>query len=222
MLLDPYRFGNPNLQKSSLLVSVFSTRRNSNPGPYDQYDIAYVNHPNWSSNFDEFGTNAILSANYYTNSNPGIIYTAPSKTLPISVNSSYTINTLNGFWSGDISDLIVEFLDPQDNVVAAISTLDAGAREFTSIFRYGSNLGNMIFVSENILTNGTISFEEGLLRFTNGTGYGFNGNTPSFTLACDARSIVSARFSGIRVRSTYTGSVADPAALVRFQKIPIT
>ncbi len=205
---------------SSLLLSAFVTRRDTNPGPFDAFDISYTSLPTWESYFAEFGSSAILSANYYTNDSPVLIYTVPGKTLPIDITHNYNFRTVNGFWSGDISDCFVEFLNGAGQVVAAVKTVDENASEFTSRFFYGTSLTNMTYLAENIVTDGIFSFQDNLLVYTNQNGYGFNGSGGrSFTLACNALSIRSARFSGIRLRSTYKGGVQNPNNQVIFQKL---
>jgi hypothetical protein len=209
----------PVVLPESMLVSVWAWRRDSTV--YDEYDISKTALPTWESYYGELGESALLSMNIYTNPTaPGDSGVLPTKTIPFDETRDYFIHIGNGFWSNDVSDAKFEFLDEAGNVVAAIVTEDAGAADFQHFLKYGPNLTSLTTVSQATFTSGTISLSDGLLTFTKGgSGSTYNSN---FSLACDALSIRSIRMSDVRVRSTYTGASANPAAFVVLKKQPKT
>lgn len=209
---DGTRKGTVIVPRNSLLIAAYAlgtTLSNS----LRRFNIAATGEATFDSHFGEFGNGAVL---YYSSSSPADSGTLATKTLAIDNSKAYNLDAKNGNWTNDKCVFNLEFLDASDNVVCVVKSPGTGS--YAHVLQYGASLGSVVSTGTTgtyYQTGGNITFEAGLLRFTNTTPTTNYNN--SFTFACNAKSITKVRISGVRAHETY--SDASSGAWVRFQKI---
>ena len=146
--------------------------------------------------------------------NPGDTGVLATKTLnQFSIYDTWKIHCLNGSWSSDQADLDVEFLRADGSVVAALRST------YRSIYalrmQYGSSLqalteaGTLGSYPE---INGTLTFAASSMAWTPATS---NNNHTSWTFAAPFNEVTAVRFSRVRAYSSYSGSAAAFATVLR-------
>jgi len=208
----------------SLLVSGFVTRRDTDPGPLDAFDIAYAGTSTYNNYFDEFGTDALLLPNYGgTGVRVGYsltVTTGGQKTLPIDVGATYALSAGNNFYSGDEINFTLEFMNDTGAVLASMSMLKAGTvSPFTHRFSIGT-AAPTTYLHENVTTNNRISFTTTALVVTNAGGSGFDGSAGrSFSIPCAGKTITKVRATVGTMKSADYFTSDNPNCFVRLQKV---
>lgn len=174
-------------------------RAGSNSPELDAFDQAA---PTWFENFSQtIGIGLFANAG----TNPGDTGIQPTKVLnQFSVEDTWLLFALNGTWSGDVSQIDIEFLRADNSVVAAIR-LTKGGGEFSSDMYYGASLASM---SKAALT-GTYGWPQGEFNFSaaeiawwpNAQG----NNLAAWNLRAPMEEVKAVRFSNARATSNYGG-----------------
>jgi hypothetical protein len=129
----------------------------------------------------------------------------PTKITSIYTDRIYSFVVYKASWSGDLANLSLEFLDVNDNVLGAIRTSTKST--YAVKCEKGTSLSSMMEIT-NVGTNnpilaGELSFSSTQIIYT--TKHWHYEYIPSFTIDCNASSIVKIRASNVRISSNYTG-----------------
>ncbi|GGH62108.1 hypothetical protein GCM10010975_26470 [Comamonas phosphati] len=220
--------------RESVLVSVVATRVDTDVNL--RWDSNETTQPTWASYFSEFHDTGMMRFLRYTatpgRGDTGVI--AGPYTVPIDVDAGYRLSASNNYYVDDVCAFNFEFLDGAGNIVAIISSPGyLAGYQWTHRVYYGSSYGTLVKaepIDDTVVarTSGVISFEPGLLRFTRDP---LGDANPSFTFACDARSIRSVRARNMQASSgnqypmdpgNPSGNRSNPNAYIRLQCIPRT
>lgn len=166
----------------------------------------------WANNYGELGAHSNVSYRVGAAGAGADTNVLSTATFDIDPTHTFHIEAMNSTWSNDLADISLEFLNASDAVVAAIRTTTTG--NYGNYLQYGATLGSLSNAggAGYRQTNGQISFSSTQLIYTANNTSNYNA---SFTFNCSGLTITKVRVSGVRAKSTYTGS---GSAQVLFQR----
>lgn len=161
-------------------------------GANDGLDFTKTSHADWNKNFKYASDNSLLKYTYA----PSGVAQAIIPTTTLAVFDINWVLELRGLsFNSDLNEHLwtVEFLDANNNVIAAVKSQSASNR--TSQLWYGPSLTNLTKTSNPTGAGsiGELSFTAGQLKYRNTSTSANNG---SFTLNANMTNVVSVRISG--------------------------
>jgi len=119
-----------------------------------------------------------------------------------SIWDTWTLAFLNGYWSGDNSEVDIEFLRADSSVVAAVRMKTAGS--FSTDMFYGASLASMTRTS----VIGSFGWPHGSLKFTEAQiawtpNPSEPNNNAAWVLSAPMSDVAAVRFSNARATSSY-------------------
>jgi hypothetical protein len=179
-------------------------------------DVAETGEATWKARFLE--TKDIGLFNYTWGSGVQDTGTLSTKTIVLPRLKRMFFYAYKSSWTGDISDVDLEFLDDSDSVIAAIRVRASGA--YTVSMQYGASLSSLTTASTTGLpwyhAQGHFTFSGTHLTYTNVA----NSWISAWSLACSADTIKKVRASNVRCKSNYTAAPDNARVQLNYDYTP--
>ena len=195
-----------NLPTSGFIFTAFS--RNRDEPPNGDRDPDDTSNPNWQEYFGDMLPFQPTPDMWDIQFGQSVTATFPDSVFNyFSKDWTLQLNARNGCWYNDRCWAKIEFLDVNDNTIAAIETR-SGGNNFRHLLSYGPNLSNLTNTGQTGAypnTDGNLTFTDTQIIYTNTRSTNYNN---SFTFNCDVNAITKLRISGVDARTNYgtTGS----------------
>lgn len=176
------------------------------------YNPGATGDANWADNYGELGDHVAVDYVVGAAGQGADTNVLSTITFPLNYEHTFHIEAMNSTWSNDLADLSLEFLNASNAVVAAIRTTTTD--NYGNYLQYGASLASLANTggAGYRQTNGNLTFSATQMIYTKWNSSNYND---SFAFNCAANTITQVRVSGVRAKSTYTGS---GSAYVLFQR----
>lgn len=167
---------------------------------------------NWADNYGELGDHVSVDYQVGASGQGADTNVLTTITFPLNYEHTFHLEALNSTWTNDLADMSLEFLNASNAVVAALRTTTTN--NYGNYLQYGASLAGLSNAggAGYRQTNGDLTFSSTQMVYTKLNSSNYND---SFAFNCAANTITQVRVSGVRAKSTYTGS---GSAYVLFQR----